>query len=1226
MRTDEVLFSFSLFSLVLCFQLCSTGDTLKAGQKITLNSLENLVSSNRTFELGFFPLSGSSSVVKSYYLGIWYHGLEPQTVVWVANRVKPVSDSSGVLRIAEDGNLVVEGASKRHWSSVIEAPSSTNRTLTLLESGNLVLMDDNSGNSNYLWQSFKNPTDTFLPGMKMDASLALTSWRNSTAPAPGNFTFTLAPEDERGSFAVQKLSQIYWDLDELDRDVNSQVVSNLLGNTTTRGTRSHNFSNKTIYTSKPYNYKKSRLLMNSSGELQFLKWDEDEGQWEKRWWGPADECDIHDSCGSFGICNRNNHIGCKCLPGFVPIPEGELQGHGCVRKSTSCINTDVTFLNLTNIKVRNPDNEIFTETEAECQSFCISKCPLCQAYSYHTSTYGDRSPFTCNIWTQNLSSLVEEYDRGRDLSILVKRSDIAPTAKTCEPCGTYEIPYPLSTGPNCGDPMYNKFNCTKSTGHVNFMMPKGISYQVTGIEEDTRTFFIHTDASYSCSSRRDQNNTPNLPFNVVDCIQDFGIVKFSWQPAPEPPCNRPMDCMNWPHSTCRETSEGGTRCHCDLKYRWNNSIMSCTQDRASTQIQESLYESERQVKGLIGLGSLEEKDIEGIEVPCYTYASILAATDNFSDSNKLGRGGYGPVYKGTFPGGQDIAVKRLSSVSTQGLEEFKNEVILIAKLQHRNLVRLRGYCIEGDEKILLYEYMPNKSLDSFIFGIARGMLYLHQDSRLRVIHRDLKTSNILLDEEMNPKISDFGLAKIFGGKETEACTGRVMGTFGYMAPEYALDGFFSTKSDVFSFGVVLLEILSGKKNTGFYQSKQISSLLGHAWKLWTENKLLDLMDPSLCETCNENEFIKCAVIGLLCVQDEPSDRPTMSNVLFMLDIEAASMPIPTQPTFFVKKHLSSSASSSSKPDIEEPSREHLTHRLALILTVILGSMAILACITAFVLVRRKKKAHKLDRASTQIQESLYESEKRVKGLIGLGSLEEKDIEGIEVPCYTFASILAATDNFTDSNKLGRGGYGPVYKGTFPGGQDIAVKRLSSVSTQGLEEFKNEVILIAKLQHRNLVRLRGYCIKGDEKILLYEYMPNKSLDSFIFGIPRGMLYLHQDSRLRVIHRDLKTSNILLDEEMNPKISDFGLAKIVGGKETEASTERVVGTYGYMAPEYALDGLFSFKSDVFSFGVVLLEILSGKRNTGFYQSKQISSLLGHACFLCCTLGLCVFFVIC
>ncbi|KAG2371648.1 G-type lectin S-receptor-like serine/threonine-protein [Vigna angularis] len=361
-------------------------------------------------------------------------------------------------------------------------------------------------------------------------------------------------------------------------------------------------------------------------------------------------------------------------------------------------------------------------------------------------------------------------------------------------------------------------------------------------------------------------------------------------------------------------------------------LMVRSSDRASSRIQESLYESERHVKGLIGLGSLEEKDIEGIEVPFYTFASILAATDNFSDSNKLGRGGYGPVYKGTFPGGQEIAVKRLSSVSTQGLQEFKNEVILIAKLQHRNLVRLRGYCIKGDEKILLYEYMPNKSLDSFIFdrsrtilldwpmrfeiivGIARGMLYLHQDSRLRVIHRDMKTSNVLLDEEMNPKISDFGLAKIFGGKETEASTGRVMGTYGYMAPEYALDGLFSVKSDVFSFGVVLLEILSGKRNTGFYESNQISSLLGYAWKLWSDNKLLDLMDSSLGETCNENQFFKCAVVGLLCIQDEPSNRPTMSNVLYMLDVETTTMPIPTQPTFFMNKRYSSSPSSSSKPE------------------------------------------------------------------------------------------------------------------------------------------------------------------------------------------------------------------------------------------------------------------------------------------------------------------------
>ncbi|KAL9453553.1 hypothetical protein AB3S75_009207 [Citrus x aurantiifolia] len=354
------------------------------------------------------------------------------------------------------------------------------------------------------------------------------------------------------------------------------------------------------------------------------------------------------------------------------------------------------------------------------------------------------------------------------------------------------------------------------------------------------------------------------------------------------------------------------------------------------------YESARHVKDMVvDSDQFKEEEKQGIDLPFIDFESILAATDNFSEANKLGKGGFGPVYEAKFPGGEQIAVKRLSSASAQGLEEFKNEVVLIARLQHRNLVRLLGYCIEGHEKILLYEYMLNKSLDFFIFdptlsallqwemcfniivGIARGLLYLHQDSRLRIIHRDLKTSNILLDQEMNPKISDFGLARIFKGKQTEGTTNRVVGTYGYMSPEYALDGFFSVKSDVFSFGVVVLKIISGKRNTGFYNSEQALSLLGYAWKLWQEGKALDMMDQKLHASSKPNEILKCINVGLLCVQEDPNDRPTMSDVVIMLGSEAMNLATPKRPAFVVRRVYSTSAYSSNKPE----SNNELTNTL-----------------------------------------------------------------------------------------------------------------------------------------------------------------------------------------------------------------------------------------------------------------------------------------------------------
>ncbi|CAA3019104.1 G-type lectin S-receptor-like serine threonine-kinase B120 [Olea europaea subsp. europaea] len=317
--------------------------------------------------------------------------------------------------------------------------------------------------------------------------------------------------------------------------------------------------------------------------------------------------------------------------------------------------------------------------------------------------------------------------------------------------------------------------------------------------------------------------------------------------------------------------------------------------------------------------SVEGQPGTSTELALFNFSCLAVATNNFSDENKLGQGGFGRVYKGMLPGNQEIAVKRLSIKSSQGLEEFKNEITLMAKLQHRNLVRLLGCCIQVEEKIIIYEYMPNKSLDSFLFdpakkaqidwrkrfaiieGIARGILYLHRDSRLRIIHRDLKASNILLDEEMNPKISDFGMARIFGGNQNEANTNRVVGTYGYMAPEYAMEGLFSVKSDVYSFGVLLLEIVSGRRNTSF-RSTDHSNIIGYAWDLWDEGRAIELVDPSIVNLCSRKEVLRCIHVGMLCIQDMANHRPNMPAVVLMLESENATLPLPRQPTFTSMRH------------------------------------------------------------------------------------------------------------------------------------------------------------------------------------------------------------------------------------------------------------------------------------------------------------------------------------
>uniref|UniRef100_A0A0E0B924 Protein kinase domain-containing protein n=1 Tax=Oryza glumipatula TaxID=40148 RepID=A0A0E0B924_9ORYZ len=278
----------------------------------------------------------------------------------------------------------------------------------------------------------------------------------------------------------------------------------------------------------------------------------------------------------------------------------------------------------------------------------------------------------------------------------------------------------------------------------------------------------------------------------------------------------------------------------------------------------------------------------------FDLATLRKATANFAEVNKLGHGGFGAVYKGFLRDGEEIAVKRLDKASGQGIEQLRNELLLVAKLRHNNLAKLLDPEKRGQ---LIWETRYH-----IIHGTARGLVYLHEDSHIKIIHRDLKASNVLLDSSMNPKISDFGLARLFDGNKTASVTSHVVGTLGYMAPEYAVLGLLSVKLDVYSFGVLVLEVVIGRRNTNVFGAvEESNNLLSYVWDHWVKRTPLAIVDASLLGDGRgppESEMLKCIQLGLLCVQENPADRPRMLHILVMLhDVDATSFAAPSKPAF-----------------------------------------------------------------------------------------------------------------------------------------------------------------------------------------------------------------------------------------------------------------------------------------------------------------------------------------
>lgn len=416
----------SLFFLCACTcYVCSHGeDSLTLGDLIRDSERETLVSSMGTFELGFFSPNGSSGHRR--YVGMWYHGYKPPTVVWVANRDRPVVDDSGVFGLTGDGNVkVLDGNGRSYWSTDLGNLSSVKRIVKLMDSGNLVVgfEDEETHLLTTLWQSFDHPTDTFLPGMKMDDDMVLTSWTSLDEPAPGNFSFRLDQEEEN-QFIVLNRSIKYWKSGVSGKFIGSDAMPSAISFLLSNFTSAHNVTVPYLTSSL---YINTRLIISFSGQARYSKWNNLK-VWSLVWAEPRDRCSVYNACGNFGSCDSNNNEMCKCLPGFdANFPEkwsrGDFSG-GCSRKSKICGKSSEsdTFLRLNMMNVGNPDSEFDAKDEAECKMECLSNCQ-CQAYSYQTQT-GAVGGNACWIWSEDINNLQEEYLGGGCLFVRVARLDI----------------------------------------------------------------------------------------------------------------------------------------------------------------------------------------------------------------------------------------------------------------------------------------------------------------------------------------------------------------------------------------------------------------------------------------------------------------------------------------------------------------------------------------------------------------------------------------------------------------------------------------------------------------------------------------------------------------------------------------------------------------------------------------------------------------------------------
>ncbi|KAG8384590.1 hypothetical protein BUALT_Bualt04G0133700 [Buddleja alternifolia] len=592
----------------------------------------------------------------------------------------------------------------------------------------------------------------------------------------------------------------------------------------------------------------------------------------------------------------------------------------------------------------------------------------------------------------------------------------------------------------------------------------------------------------------------------------------------------------------------------------------------------------------------------------FSLAEIQLATRNFSDALLIGRGGFGKVYKGLIDNGRDtVAIKRLKSNSNQGAHEFLTEIETLSELRHVNLVSLIGYCNEQGAMILVYEYMACGTLADHLYklargsnscssltwkqrlniciGASRGLDYLHTGHSL--IHRDVKASNILLDDNFIAKVSDFGLAKHENkGKLQSHVSTKVKGTYGYLDPYYFNTCKLTRKSDTYAFGVVLLEVLCGRPAMDPRLGEDERVLTKWARENISKGKVDQIVASGLRGEISEESRKTFVGVAERCLHDEPKKRPTMAQVVLQLQFALEQQ---ESPSSSVINEITCDM------DVIPPSNDEINSlvssgQLTMASTKGQTSTPSLKEQAISKMVNAETPSGSKDGRKGTISKPtrLWPWEifwNRVKPS-KKNELSISEICGTDINLLKFewTTILAATNSFF--HRIEQGGTATLYKAVLPTGKTVAVKRIPPYSMTGQNEFTHEVLSLAKLRHHNIIVLLGYCIYREERILVYEFMENGSLDTFLSGLP-------------TIHRRLTPSDILLDSEMNPKIA--GIAKSFGDPLDTITTLFIVGK-GYISPEYALFGQFSVKSDVYSFGSIVLEIVCGRRSPQYATNSE------------------------